>query len=565
MTELILYLLESSAALAVLYLLYAVLLRKETFFGINRFFLLGALVFSCLFPLVSFNLFSSPDSLIERPVRELSNARISYYEALANWTHQASSGMDDSRRSNTSALNATSGRDYHNQILIGVMILYFAGVLAFVFRLGWIFASIGKLLYSNPIESINGVKVVKITQRVAPFSFINYVFIHKEMIGSEEFAQILKHEKTHIRQKHSVDLIFVQLLAAFLWFNPVIWLLFKSLKENHEYIADKKMINQGYSLVEYQTLLLRQLISNNSYGLVHNFNLSFIKKRITMMKNNKSGWSGKVKVAMAIACTLIISVIIVQCNSRIDEQISLDNDEPSTAQLTGVVNLPVLPETDYHFQGDLDNALDLAVTGNKLTVNGEFYEVDEIGSVIEKSGFPENGAIALRIDRHQSMSVVRDVFAELRKADRRKVLYIGQTSADENVEMPFLLPPSLENAAKHGWEAEPDMLDLEAQGKIDILKIDLGDNAGPANQQEVYDFVKSHIQKGSSDYVVSARFDDDDTYGDYLRNLTYIMEGFHQIFQERSQKMFGKNFYDTNKEEYRAVRKGVPQAISIAD
>jgi beta-lactamase regulating signal transducer with metallopeptidase domain len=148
-----------------------------------------------------------------------------------------------------------------------------------------------------PHAEMDGVKIIKLPFPTAPFSFFRYVFVRDEMVGTPEFDHILAHERTHIQQKHSLDLIFVQLLAAFLWFNPVIWLLIKSLKTTHEYIADKKIINSGYSLVEYQTLLLKQLISNNSFGLVHNFNLSFIKKRITMMTHKKSGWSGKVKVA----------------------------------------------------------------------------------------------------------------------------------------------------------------------------------------------------------------------------------------------------------------------------
>ena len=179
------------------------------------------------------------------------------------------------------------------------------------------------------------------------------------MVGTPEFDQILAHERTHIQQKHSIDLIFVQLLAAFFWFNPVIWRLIKSLKTTHEYIADKKIINSGYSLVEYQTLLLKQLISNNSFGLVHNFNLSFIKKRITMMKNKKSGWSGKVKVAMTIAITLIGGAIIIQCNSRIDEQVSLKSEIPSTLEFAQGVDLPRLPETGYTIQRRSDRCPEL--------------------------------------------------------------------------------------------------------------------------------------------------------------------------------------------------------------
>ena len=88
------------------------------------------------------------------------------------------------------------------------------------------------------------------------------------------------------------------------------------------------------------------------------------------------------------------------------------------------------------------------------------------------------------------------------------------------------------------------------------------------NQKMVYEFVKGQMEKGSSDYVISAGFDDDDTYSEYLVNLAYIQEAFNQIYQERSQQMFGKDFYDiaaNNKEQYQAVRQGIPRAISVAE
>jgi hypothetical protein len=65
--------------------------------------------------------------------------------------------------------------------------------------------------------------------------------------------------------------------------------------------------------------------------------------------------------------------------------------------------------------------------------------------------------------------------------------------------------------------------------------------------------------------VVGARFDDDDTYGTYLLNLTYVKEGFHQHYQERAHEMFGKDYFDLDKEEFYAVRQGIPMAISISE
>jgi len=148
------------------------------------------------------------------------------------------------------------------------------------------------------------------------------VFVYKKMIGTKEFELILAHEKTHIEQRHTYDLLLVQTLAIFLWFNPFIWLLLKSLKTTHEYIVDKKIIHQeNCSLNEYQSLLLTQLITNNTPILVHNFNLSFTKKRITMMKKRESGKPGKLRTAFALVTVVVFSLFMVQCHSNIENEI----------------------------------------------------------------------------------------------------------------------------------------------------------------------------------------------------------------------------------------------------
>ncbi len=557
MARLILYLLESSAMLSLFYLLYMLMLRKETFFNLNRFFLLGIVVVSLLFPLVSFEFSPVKVAAVERPLQEISKFRLSYYEAMASWefdrlnSGRLSGGRDV--ESNTSGATV----DHTRLILFVVLILYTSGVVVCLSRTVWAFRRIRKMIATYPQRRADGIKIIKVPYPTASFSFLNYVFVHEAMVDTPDFEQILVHERTHIQQKHSIDLIIVQLLAAFLWFNPVIWQLIKSLRTTHEYIADKKIINAGYSMVEYQTLLLKQLISNNSFGLVHNFNLSFIKKRITMMTNKKSGWPGKVKVAVVIAGTVVCSAIIIQCNSRIDEQV-IASKIVSADTFSGGINLPVLPESGYTFHGDSADALNVTITGNKLTINGEPYETADIAGVISKGIPTVAGHIVMRIDKDQKMKFVREVQTELRKADRRKILYIAQTENGKKVESVILLPPTPEHAARNGMPPQPDIATIESEGKMEILKIDMGENAGPAVQRKVYDFVNAHLQGKSTDYVVAAKFGDEDSYEDYLLNLAYVKEGFHQLYQERSHSMFGEDYFSLEKEKFNAVRQGGP-------
>lgn len=562
MTRLIMYLVESSAVLVLFYLFYVLVLRRETFFSLNRFFLLVSLAFSLLFPLVSFDFNPSGALAVERPVEEISRIRRSYYDAMAQWELES--------RMAATSLSAEAGAtlqrpttDWAGLLLKALLLVYAVGVVASLSRMFYSLHWLWRLVSDHPVADVDGVRVVKLPYPMAPFSFLRYVFVHSELVGTTEFDQVLAHEKTHIRQRHSVDLIFVQLLAAFFWFNPVVWRLIKSLKTTHEYIADRTILNMGHSLVEYQTLLLKQLISNNSFGLVHNFNLSFIKKRITMMTNKQSGWAGKVKVALTIAGAMALSAIIVQCNSRFEEQ-QLPV-ETAAADYSAGIRLTTVPDVLMPFNGEIKTAVHISIAHDIIKVNGAEVKPEALGQTLPQIDRPEQGTVLLWVDVEQPMALVRKVQNELRKADLRKVLYTGKTASGDKFMMPFLLPPILEIAAKTGAPIQPDVEQLEAEGKMDIMKVKVKDNARMAMQTSVFEFVKGHVVQGSTDYVISLKFADTDSFEDYLVNLVHVREGFNRLYQERAMQMFGKNIADATPEEYKAVRQGVPMAISVAE
>src|SRR5690606_14691615 len=108
------------------------------------------------------------------------------------------------------------------------------------------------------------------------------------------------------------------------------------------------------------------------------------------------------------------------------------------------------------------------------------------------------------------------------------------TPAGDRIEVMLVLPPDPKKVP------QPDAEKLAAEGKLDLFKIHIG-NEDPADSEEaVYKFVKSHIAKGSQDYVVSAKVEDTDSYNDYLLDTYHIREAFYRIYQERSQDLFGK-------------------------
>ncbi|SHJ91548.1 BlaR1 peptidase M56 [Reichenbachiella agariperforans] len=567
MDRFLIYLLESSLILVGFYLLYHLVLRPETFFSLNRFYLITILLVSLIFPLLSFDFGTDELPAVKAPILEVSQARKAYYDAFELWSFDHLSGNVVSEVTSVSIWSGINWWQLSQQVFV---VIYLIGVVVCLSRTFWTFRWVFGLIRQYPLQKMDDLTLVKVAYPIAPFSFLKFVFVHEVMIGSTEFDQILAHERTHVHQRHSIDLIIVQLLAAFLWFNPVIWQLIKSLKTTHEYIADNKIMNAGYSLVEYQSLLLRQLISNNSYGLVHNFNLSFIKKRITMMKNQKSGWSGKVKVALAIASTIVFSVLIVQCNSTMDETSIIENESSVASIEAKGVNLPILPDVPFYSYLPSEDAVEITIVEDKITLDDEDVQVVDMAlSVAEK--ITEQGIIILSVDAQQPMKLVRDVQTELRRANRRKVLYLGQTTTGKIMESAMLLPPLPGAPNEHGVKLPEIDAAYIAKHDLHILRVEMGEDRGVTVQQEVYDFVTSEVAEERSNYVVQAKFQDEDSYKSYLQNLAYIQEGFNQIYQERTQSMFGKNFMDLNKEvpeekeQYNAVRKGIPRAISISE
>lgn len=567
MSSFILYLLEASSVLAVLYALYWLFLSKETFFSLNRFFLLAILALSFLFPFLSFDVSPSVDHVIDKPVGELRNIRMAYYDVFEALPLEVS---DNSTLAKTDNQPVREKANIWPLLLTIVLIIYGSGVVAVMFRLIWSYRWIRRLKKTSRQEVIHGLTVVKVSHQVVPFSFMNAVFVHQEAVQGEDFDQILAHEKTHIQERHSFDLLFVQLSAAFLWFNPVIWQLAKSLKTTHEYIADKKTIDQGYSLVTYQTLLLRQLISNNSYGLIHNFNLSFIKKRITMMNVKKSGWCGKAKVVAVLSAVVVFSLVLMQCNSKLDEQDLLDT-QASTQEISTEIDVPVLPEWEFDFNLNPNSpTINLTVSENEITIDGEVIEADQIASVLEKISDKQTVILA-RIDRTQPMALVRDVHEEFRKANLLKMLYFGETPAGEEIKVAIHLPPYLGNAENIQVKIDDE---YARENNMALLKIQMDEDNGPATQQEVYDFVKAQIANQNPNYVVSARFKDDVTYHAYLANVYYMQKSFYEIYNERAEEIYGEDFReifrnrltkDDYAKVYEAVKQGVPMAISIAE
>ncbi|WP_452601925.1 M56 family metallopeptidase [Pontimicrobium sp. MEBiC06410] len=563
MIKFAIYLLESSAVLIAFYLLYEVFLKKETFFNFNRFYLLSVVLFSLLLPFMSFDFNKGKIAAVDNSIEEFNDFRMSYYEAMETWESQAFNNSTPVEAPVVSNKKENSPVDWETIVIMILLGVYILGVLVCLSKLLWTLSRLKRMISIYPKTKINGVMVVNIPDPSASFSFFGYAFIYREKMKTAEINQIIAHEKVHIEQRHSIDLIFVQLIATFLWFNPLIWKLIKSLKTTHEYIVDQKIINTGYSLVAYQTLLLRELVSNNSYGLVHNFNLSFIKKRIIMMTNNKSGFSSKIKMGLTVICTVLFSLILFQCNSEKTDNIP---EELKKLMANNNKNIPKELKEQMRRQAELV----FSISNNIISVDGKTIDIKDIEPILTEAGMGRHFTVRFKIDGNQNMRKLSEVQAELRRIDRRKVLYNGETDSGKQMIQPFIVPPMHWAKPSHddSIPVKPDLSNATHNGTvatldgIEYLKVNVSEDKNI--REAVYNFVKSHITRQSTAYLIRVEYNDEDNFKNYLTNLAEVFQGFETVYKVRAQELYGKDHQDLKKEEYIFIGREAPKSVFIA-
>ncbi len=309
MTDIFIFLLKSALTMALLYLVYWAFLKRETLFSTTRYYLLISLIISVVLPLISikYNV-SSPDRFAGNDLTG----------TLSQLNH----------------LTPGSGKELPLFLRI-TGIIYLFGVFIFSLRIIIQFAILFGIIYKNGISIINGTRIVYNNRYQMPFSFMNLVFINKHANGHNDISDIIAHEKVHIRENHWFDLMVVEIISIFLWFNPFIWFFERSIKQNHEYLADEGVIAQGYNVGRYHSVLINQLMGMEVIGITNNLNYSLNAKRLKMMKKSKTP---KLKALHVIwALPVIIFLLAAFAEPRYETVTKADQTVMLTVKLTVAV------------------------------------------------------------------------------------------------------------------------------------------------------------------------------------------------------------------------------------
>ena len=287
----VIYILKFSACLAVFMLFYKLVLERENIHHFKRFYLLTALLVSAAIPFITFTTF----------VYALPDANPIVFSNLE--TNPVSTKI------------APSFSDYLPSILWAI---YYLGLLVFSGRFTFNLYQLVKRIKQNPKFKKGRFVHVLLSDLIYPHTFLQYIFLNKSKYEAHKIPhEVLLHEETHAKQKHALDILFIELMQIIFWFNPLLYFIKKDIKLNHEFLADQAVLETGTDTKTYQHILLafsasKTMEDAQTHHLANAINYSLIKKRFTVMKSHTSN---TVKWVKGLIILPVLAVLIYSFSS----------------------------------------------------------------------------------------------------------------------------------------------------------------------------------------------------------------------------------------------------------
>jgi len=282
------YLIKLVVCSGVLILVYFLFLEKEKIHRYNRCYLLFAFILSLVAPLISIQ-WTEEKTVLAAPV----------YVMNEIWE------VTESKTSTSSVVG--DHEHFFSPILAAYLLVTVLLFIRFVRNL----ASLWFQIQRNERQVDQGTKLVLVNGLPLPYSFFNYVFVDKEQWQTGKLKrEILQHELTHVKQKHTYDNLLIELLLVLVWFNPFFYLYKRAVRLNHEYLADNGVIQCFQNIKSYQHLLLNTATNTCHVNLTSTFNYLITKKRILMMLKKTSPVNAAARQAGTIICMLTVVFLI---------------------------------------------------------------------------------------------------------------------------------------------------------------------------------------------------------------------------------------------------------------
>lgn len=259
MPEFFVYLLKVNLALVLFYLVYYFLLRRLTFYTLNRVYLLFSFGFSALYPLLNVSEWFKKEQSFPVGVQYI----------IPDW-------------------DKVEKTQFSIWPILEIVFWLIAGIIVirFLIRL----FSLWQIHRESTPAKWQLFQYRYVFRHIEPFTFLRNIYVHVDRHADQELKEIFNHEQIHADQMHTADILIAELFTIVCWFNPMVWMMRYSIQENLEFITDRKVLNSGVNKQSYQYSLLNLVTSDNSGGLVNNFNLKHLKNRIRMMNKSRSSY-----------------------------------------------------------------------------------------------------------------------------------------------------------------------------------------------------------------------------------------------------------------------------------
>lgn len=555
------YILEFLFCSGLFVALYRLLIEGRVAHHLARTYLVGGMLLSVVIPMLELPLYPAETVFYELPVMTIIDEQPLAVDAQA-----------------VSPVTQIDWSQIFSMIALGVYVVVFAlNVARFVYRL-WI---IRRLRRHSQLSVYEAYTLAESEQVKEPFSFWRTIFMNYVFCGRER-EQVIIHELSHVRHRHTAERLTLELLRCVFWFNPFVWLAANALVEVQEWEADSDVLNQGYDVYEYRQIIFRQLFGYNA-DITCGLNSQLTKKRFLMMTNFKRGKLSFIRLSVAIP---MVGAMILAFGSVRAE--AVDNTPATPTPV--VQNLPDEEKSTVYISAD-----------GKITFNDEVVTLDELKAELEKLRAEKgtDAVLTIKADNTTRLISIQGVKDVARQSGVLRVKYISAENEVDKVLPPI---PTAENGikvltdletrvAKHNllmvcMNARGDIMTTRPDGKEAIVGLDelksivkqFVDNRewvnGELKQKNPnyssfrwrnYKVGNGRFRHSESDGIVSVQTTLDVDAEKYLALHSTITQAFAELREELAQDHFSKSFASLSDVERSFVTQAIPIKVSEAE
>ncbi len=368
------YALKASISLAVIYLFYTLLLKRITHYAWNRYYLLIFSMLSFIVPLINIGVFVE--------VKHLNTVSI-----ISKIPSINSFELAQEPANIQAALN-------YWQIISAIFLLV---SFVLMFRLGIQLLSISRIKSTSMLLAAGEVNIYQLSGNILPFSFLNNIFVNTANYNESELPEIIEHERVHVQQRHTIDVLITEIICIFNWYNPIAWLLKKAVRENLEFIADDAVIRKGIDKKSYQYLLLK-VTGDLPLSITSSFTFSSLKNRILMMNKSRTSRFHLLKFALLVPMLLVLLLAFRSGNDHPET----DTDVVSSSTETYMLSALTYTISDEKVKSIVlrEQAKSFLKQGEPLKLSLIYNEKDRLKTLLTINGYNnlESNAIGFMID-----------------------------------------------------------------------------------------------------------------------------------------------------------------------